>query len=71
MINQSSLIPFRFTSTGMASDAVITEIIDFFMFFLHFRGRVLMTTIASISVVVIVGMAQLALLVGAAMVQWE
>lgn len=69
--NGKKLIPFSLSSTGMAGDTVIAEIIDFFMFFLHFRRRVLMTTIASIGVVVIVGMAQLALLVCPTVVQWE
>ena len=55
----------------MARNAVITEIIDFFMFFLHFSRRMLMTAIASVRIIVIVSMAQLTLLVGSAMIQRE
>ena len=55
----------------MAGDAVVTKIIDFFVLLLHFGRVMLMTAIASVSVIVIIGMAKLALLVGTAVVQRE
>lgn len=55
----------------MARNAVITEIIDFSMLFLHLGLVMLMAVIAGVCVVVIVGMTELALLVGSAVIQRE
>ena len=59
------------SSTGMACQAVIAEIIDFSMLFLHLGLVMLMTAKAGVGVVVIVGMTELALLVGPAVIQRE
>ena len=55
----------------MARQAVIAEIIDLSMLILHFGLVVLMTAIAVVSVVVIIGVAQLTLLVGSTVIQRE
>jgi hypothetical protein len=55
----------------MASDTIIAEIIDFIMLILHLCRSMLMAAVTGIGIVIIVRVAQLALLIGSFVIHWE